>query len=400
LISPFGDTLSVTVTPQGGSSIAPGSVTLHLDSGAGFVDIPMTDAGAGLYQGAVPALPCGTLATYYYSAQSDDGATWTDPPGGSSVLYSSVAAMTETLVLSTDLETNPGWSVGAPGDSATTGVWTRVDPLGTTAQPEDDHTLDPGDTCYVTGQGTPGGSLGENDVDSGNTTLITSSFDLSDGDATCSYWRWFSNSTGASPGEDVLTVSISNNNAAGWTTVEVVGPTGAEVVGGWFQHSFLVSDFVTPTGSMQLRFVTGDLINGSIVEAAIDDLEVVRYDCSAVCQTDMGFGGPGASQLSVCGQTLDSGNSATLTLTQAPANELAMLFLGFGINPLPFKGGLLAPVPFFFSLSFFTDPSGEISFPIQGGNGPFTVYAQFASADPGQVNGAGLSNALEIAFGP
>jgi hypothetical protein len=49
-----------------------------------------------------------------------------------------------------------GWSVGSPND-ASTGTWTRVDPNGTNAQPEDDHTQNPADQCWVTGQGTPGG---------------------------------------------------------------------------------------------------------------------------------------------------------------------------------------------------------------------------------------------------
>ena len=40
-------------------------------------------------------------------------------------------------------------------------------PIGTAAQPEDDHTLG-GSLCFVTGQGSPGGSLGENDVDGGS----------------------------------------------------------------------------------------------------------------------------------------------------------------------------------------------------------------------------------------
>lgn len=399
LLNPFGDLLSVTITPQGGAGITPGSATLHLNTGSGFSSVPMSDLGGGLYQGAVPALPCGTAVTYYYSAQDDDGVTWSDPPGGASVLYGSVAALTETLLLATNMETNPGWTVGAPGDSASTGVWTRVDPVGTTAQPEDDHTADPGDTCYVTGQGAVGGSLGDNDVDGGNTTLTSSTFDLSGGDATLSYWRWFSNNTGASPGEDVLTISITNNNGGSWTTVEVVGPTGSDTVGGWIQHSFVAGDFVSPTAQMKLRFVTGDLINGSIVEAAIDDFQVARYDCSAVCQADVGFGGPGNSQFSICGQSLNSGNSATLSLTQAPANALSLLFIGSVLNPVPFKGGLLAPVPFFLDISLFTDGSGQISFPVPGGGGPVTVYGQFAIADPAQLNGVGLSNTLQIDFG-
>ena len=35
-------------------------------------------------------------------------------------------------------------------------------------QPEDDHTPAPGTICFVTGQGTPGGAVGEADVDGGN----------------------------------------------------------------------------------------------------------------------------------------------------------------------------------------------------------------------------------------
>jgi hypothetical protein len=46
-------------------------------------------------------------------------------------------------------------------NTATSGLWTRVDPIGTTAQPEDDHTDAPGHICFVTGNGSVGGAAGE-----------------------------------------------------------------------------------------------------------------------------------------------------------------------------------------------------------------------------------------------
>ncbi|RMG43521.1 MAG: exo-alpha-sialidase [Acidobacteria bacterium] len=178
-----------------------------------------------------------------------------------------------------DVETDEGWTVGDPSDTATTGIWERVDPIGTEAQPEDDHTPN-GVYCWVTGQGSPGGSIGENDVDDGRTTLFSPVFDLSGmSDPTIGYWRWYSNDKGSSPGEDVFTVDVSNDGGATWVNVETVGPTGPDTVGGWIYHSFRVADFVTPTANVRLRFIAADEGAGSIVEAAVDDVTVI--DCSA-----------------------------------------------------------------------------------------------------------------------
>jgi hypothetical protein len=177
-----------------------------------------------------------------------------------------------------DVETDEGWTAGVPEDTATTGQWERGDPVGTEAQPEDDHTAD-GTVCYVTGQGTPGGSIGENDVDEGRTTLISPALDLSGrDDPALGYWRWYSNDKGSSPGADVFTVDVSNDGGGSWTNVETVGPTGPDTVGGWIYHSFRVADFVTPTADVRLRFIAADEDSGSIVEAAVDDVTVV--DCA------------------------------------------------------------------------------------------------------------------------
>ena len=180
--------------------------------------------------------------------------------------------------------TDQGFTVGAVDDTATTGIWERVDPNGTSAQPEDDHSPNTGTSCYVTGQGAAGGQPGANDVDGGKTTLFSPVLDLSGfGEPWLGYWRWYSNDAGGGPGEDTFVVDLSNDGGSGWSNVETVGPTGPGTGGGWLFHAFRVSDVLAPTAQMQLRFVASDLGSGSLVEAAIDDL--VLIDCASCAAT-------------------------------------------------------------------------------------------------------------------
>ncbi len=173
-------------------------------------------------------------------------------------------------------ESNHGWLAGVAGDTATSGIWVRVDPIGNAAAPADDHTPGSGRVCFVTGQGIAGGAVGDADVDGGTTTLRSPAINLLGMDESeIGYWRWFSNHVGANSGEDVLTVSISNDGGSTWTLVETVGPTGPQRSGGWFHHQFRVADFVAPTANIVMRFVASDTALASTVEAAIDDLMVV-----------------------------------------------------------------------------------------------------------------------------
>ena len=182
-----------------------------------------------------------------------------------------------------DLEIGLGWMVGAADDSATGGIWERVEPIGSVAQPEVDHTPRPGTMCFVTGQGGLFLEAEDSDIDGGRTTLFSPVFDLTGYfEARIGYWRWFSNDTGKNPGQDVFEIDISNDSGQTWTNVETVGPTGVEASGGWFFHRFRVLDFVEPTTAIALRFVAADEGGRSIVEAAIDDL-VIFSDCLA-CQ--------------------------------------------------------------------------------------------------------------------
>jgi hypothetical protein len=289
--------------------------------------------------------------------------------------------------------------VGDVGDDASTGLWTHGDPVGTAAQPENDHSP-AGSNCWFTGQGVVGGGLGDNDIDGGKTTLISPALDLSAGDAVISYWRWSSNTTGAEPNADVFVVDVRNGPAAPWVNVEVVGPAGDGTSGGWVQHEFVAGDFVAPTGAVQLRFVASDEGGGSLVEAAVDDLRITRLLCDAACQQDIGFGGPGSLGLSMCGQPLSTGNSATLAVTGAQAGSPVYLFASLTNNPTSFKGGNLVPVPVALAVQFTANGAGSVSALVPGGNGPFTVYLQAVTADGAQPQGYAISNALAVQFLP
>ncbi len=258
----------------------PGSEKLYARyDGAAFVTVQMVSMGGDLYRATLPPPVCGATPEYYFEANSIACGLQRLPVDAPNSVFTAVVGDT-TQILLDEMETDQGWQGGVSGDTATTGVWTRVDPNGTSAQPADDHTDPPGVMCWVTGQGTVGEFDGANDVDNGKTTLLSPMLDaLGSDNVLVSYWRWYSNDKGGAPDEDVFTIDISDDNGSTWTNVEVVGPDGPEAGGGWFEHSFLVSDFVTPTNQIRLRFIASDLGSASLVEAAVDDVHVFIFEC-------------------------------------------------------------------------------------------------------------------------
>jgi hypothetical protein len=198
-----------------------------------------------------------------------------------------------------DAESDQGWTLGVPGDGATTGIWERSDPVGTLyggqqVQPEDDHTPDPGHICFVTGNGVPGGAAGDSDVDGGKTTLLSPVFNM-DGatSATLTYWRWYTNNLGNNPDQDYWDVDVSSDGT-NWTHLEHTTSSSNS----WTQQSFNLGSYVPLTGTVRVRFVADDESPGSLVEAAVDDITVsiARPPSSGVAEN----GSVGASRLGLC----------------------------------------------------------------------------------------------------
>lgn len=267
-----GDTMRVHVTPLG-SQPSPGGAMLHVDAGSGFVAIPLVEISPGVFDAVFPPVTCPTDVHFYVSALAVNGRSVSLPENAPSDYYGALAAFNATIVAEDNFETDTGWTV-ENGPGLRSGQWQRGIPAGTGGRGDPTQDYDGSGRCWLTQN-----SQGDTDVDGGYTRLKSPAIDLSGGDAIIEYARWYSNSRGINPHQDIFVVSISNDDGATWTTVETVGPV-AEADGGWRRHLFGVSSFVTPTATVRIRFEASDALPEATVEAAVDGFKVLSFDCS------------------------------------------------------------------------------------------------------------------------
>jgi hypothetical protein len=270
-------------------TLNPDSLRVYYSTGSGWNGLTMTATGnPAEYRAFIPAQVGGTWVDYYLVAEDTDGNRTTDPLGAPAEVHTFFVG-TITTVFADDFETNKGWTVGAAGDGATTGIWERCDPQATEAQPEDDHTPAPGVNAYITGCAA-GSGQGSYDVDGGKTTLLSPVFDLSGYlTAHVTYYRWFSNDTGAAPESDDWWVDVTDDGGATWVRLETLETSDRT----WRLIERDLLGYIDLTSQVRFRFVAADTGSGSIVEAGIDDFVILTFeDASAgVAQTDPGPGG-------------------------------------------------------------------------------------------------------------
>ena len=423
-----GETVDVTALVRNSGRLASGSVGLQLiavspelsvlsgsENIAGIASFSNGQNATPLELAIDAGTPAGTLAEFQVVVTH----------GGFSETFDGSLVVGEQIAIAAfDFEAagSQGWSVGSPND-ASTGEWERGNPNGTDAQPEDDHTSGPGNTdCWFTGQGSVGGGLGDNDVDGGSTTLYSPVFDATTGASPrVSYWRWYSNNTGAEPGADVFQVDLSANGGGSWTNVETVGPTGVGTTGGWIEFSFAIDSVLTPTAQMQLRFIASDLAGGSIVEAAIDDVSIVAFDqddCLVPANYCIGAAnsvGAGA-MLSSSGTTSVSANDFVLEMSGGLPNGFGLYFYGPNQIQVTFGDGFrcVGGATHRLQPPIASDGSGANSRPVDftspptGGGGPGTIVPnstwnfQCWYRDPMGPGGSGfnVSDGLSATFCP
>ena len=85
--------------------------------------------------------------------------------------------------------------------------------------------------------------------------------------AVFSYWRWYTNNLGNGADEDYWDVDVTSNGTD-WVSLEHTLVSANS----WNHFSFDLGEYVTLTDQVQVRFVAADEINGSLVEAAVDDV--------------------------------------------------------------------------------------------------------------------------------
>jgi len=279
----IGATFRVSAVP--GSRTRAANPVLHARVGLSgpFTPVAMSPQAGAVFAAALPAVACNGVIEYYVETPLFGGGVARFPEGAA--LFSS-RGVGILAGYADNMESNSGWTVGAPGDAAIRGLWERAVPQATAAQPGADAS-DPGTQCWITGAAA-GSSLGDNDVDGGSTTLTGPVFSALPAlptnvrETRLSYARWFSDNQGAAPNEDILTVSLSNDGGATWIPIEAVG----EDAGVWVRRAFVIEDILSPTAAMRLRFVATDRQSGSIVEAGVDDVAVEVIGCEPTLDFD------------------------------------------------------------------------------------------------------------------
>ncbi len=282
LIDPSGQTLTVRITPAGDEVLDLAETALIFSEGEpdAVTSLEFTPIGDDLYTVAFPPLPCETIVAYYISATTASGINVVLPSGAPGFgTFDAAVADELTVAFEDNMETDTGWVVGQPSDDATTGIWERVDPIGTSAQPESDNPEGEGTLCWITANDGGFGGAGQADVDNGSTTLTSPTLDAASGAEGASpfiaYYRWYSNDLGNSPNADEMPIEISNNDGFTWVPLETV----TENTGAWTYRQFAIADFVAPTDQVRVRFIAQDLGDGSLVEAGVDDVRLFWYSC-------------------------------------------------------------------------------------------------------------------------
>jgi len=279
LVNPAGGTtVDVTITPGAGQTLNQSSAIMKVTVAGTTTNVPLSPLGGNNYRATFPATACTSNVSYQFQVSNTAGESITDS------IRSAVSAISVSTALDETFESASTWTGGVAGDTATSGQWVRVDPVATTAQPEDDHTVAPGVLCWITGNGTVGGAAGAADVDGGTTTLLSPVFNMSTMDEpTVEAWIWYSNNLGGAPNEDSMPIEISNNGGTSWTLIENYSANA----GSWVKKSWRVRNYVTPTANVRMRFVARDLGTGSLVEAGLDDFKIIDVDCTASIPGDL-----------------------------------------------------------------------------------------------------------------
>jgi hypothetical protein len=178
------------------------------------------------------------------------------------------------VIFDDDFQTDQGWSVSS---GATTGNWDRTVPSTGGVRCDAPNDADGSGSCYVTGNST------DEDVDGGTTILTSPTMDASNAPV-ISYYRWYSNGSncnGGDPMNDIFEVEISDDGGSTWMNLETVGPAGDQVSGNWYFVDFNLSDVsgFTPGADFKVRFICGDLNDGSVIEAAVDGVTLSQSFC-------------------------------------------------------------------------------------------------------------------------
>ncbi len=228
-----------------------------------------------------PAIPCDSTLSYFLSAETVSGDIIFDPVTAPLLNYS-VRGGNRVVVFGDDFEADLGWlSLDTTGSDK--GLWERVIPIGTSAQPAYDATPQAASFCYVTGQHVPGQSDGFNDVDGGPVELWSPEIPIPSRNVELSFSCWVESLGSGTP--DSMVVEVSVDDGQSWLLIDQIPATA-----GWTSQVYALREVLGFSGpSMRVRFSIADL-DASLTEAAVDNFRVTWLPCSTASHDADGNG--------------------------------------------------------------------------------------------------------------
>ncbi len=177
------------------------------------------------------------------------------------------------VIVGCDFESgNDGWTQDS-SHNASTGAFSRLDPVGTQFQPEDDTTPDPGIYAWITAQN-PGGEIGVNDVDGGTSASHSGAIDLSGvTHATLDLNYFFGQRDAGDDSADSFSLDLSNDNGSSYP-VNLVSVGDVNHQANWRHLRVNLDELITLTSTVMLRIQATDApaAGGDIIEAGLDDI--------------------------------------------------------------------------------------------------------------------------------
>ena len=219
--------------------------------------------------------------------------TPTPPPGGGTIFFD-------------NFETNLGWTTNPNGtDTATTGQWERANPQDTNSSgPKQLGTTVSGSNDLVTGA-LAGSSVGSFDIDNGVTSIRSPNISLPSGSAiTLSFSYYLAHLNNSSSADFLRVTAVGSSSQVVFEELGAANDDDAV----WDTASVSLNAFAGQT--IYLLIEAADAAGGSLVEAAIDDVEITAGSapsCTTYTSTNVPIALPNGTTTITSQLTVPSG---------------------------------------------------------------------------------------------